>query len=431
VFSGSPGDIAMGTFNTKAMLNAEKMNDPEWLTQQAFQRTTPTPPAEMREVLNGEYVEPAAGRPRAGLLPEYTEAPFISPEVMPQTPPNAGGSFEEVNNREYGSTVIPVGPRGEQGRVVRAIPLPEHVQEPQVMQPPRLQWGPRVNGRNQLPPMSLYPDATVPNRNAVEAVGIPETAEAEAIRRNYEQKRLPSFLRAIQRALPEHTEELVPRGENAVEAETSAGSQSGTPLPEFLRVGRTPIAPTETGPVPTFLMMPRGTQAEATVPGTSIPSFLRPRTAQPEALPQAVSEHGGSDHAELAMKVLRESGMQDVAAVTEDPRNGKTLIQFNAPGLGTTITRYADELDTPAKVHSIVAEKHGEIERADEREELAKVQPELPLGVESSAIPSAKGIGDKITKPKRNTKRQAGKMATAARKSTSGLPAFLSRKGKK
>jgi hypothetical protein len=205
VFSGSPGDIAMGAFNTKAMMNAEKMNDPEWLTQQAFKKTTPTPAANMREVVSGEYVGPTDYKPTAGLLPEAP--PTLDPVLPtatfgPQLPPNEG----------------PAALPGD------------------VRQPLRLPWMPRINGRNQLPPMALYPEASVPESNAVEAVGIPQTAEADALRRNYEQKGVPAFLRRNAKALP------APPAEGAVTEQAPRA-----PVLPFLRPRAGANAATPTG----------------------------------------------------------------------------------------------------------------------------------------------------------------------------------------
>jgi hypothetical protein len=97
---GGPGDVAMGVFNTKAMLNAEKMNNPDWLTQQAFKKTTSRPPWMPREVHEGEYVGPATrGKIGSGL-------PWLGRTrgMLPQ-----GGGFElPPASRTYGVPEQPI-----------------------------------------------------------------------------------------------------------------------------------------------------------------------------------------------------------------------------------------------------------------------------------------------------------------------------------
>jgi GGDEF domain-containing protein len=143
---GGPGDVAMGVFNTKAMLNAEKMNNPDWLTQQAFKKTTSRPPWMPREVHEGEYVGPATrgkigsglpwiGRTR-GMLAQgggFELPPASRTYGVPEQPivdaPNTPIGNDVLENQPRG-TVTPLGPTGKAGVLKRPFFLKGNVEAP-------------------------------------------------------------------------------------------------------------------------------------------------------------------------------------------------------------------------------------------------------------------------------------------------------------
>lgn len=94
-----------------AARQAEKLNNPEFLTQQAFKKTDPRGPILSR----AEYMpEPGATSP---LIPSFLR------KALPQSTRDRGvpesPNVDAVNNREYGDSVTPIGATGKAGTLVR------------------------------------------------------------------------------------------------------------------------------------------------------------------------------------------------------------------------------------------------------------------------------------------------------------------------
>lgn len=134
VFGGGPADVAMGLFNTKAMMNAEKMNNPDWLTQQAFLKTVARPGWNPRTVHDAEYV-PTPTQPNLP-TPPSANAPLQRPlGFLPRGVYQQPGGFEPNQPALPAYRGIPLGPSTVEGSAANApkpaVRVPLEPNEPQ------------------------------------------------------------------------------------------------------------------------------------------------------------------------------------------------------------------------------------------------------------------------------------------------------------
>jgi hypothetical protein len=182
MFTLNPMDIMEGGVSLLSQRHSAKLNDPDYLTQVAFNKTTPRPPA----ATPAEYMpEPGA---HSNIVPRFGQRqlpPATREYGVPENP-----NVDQVDNRDFGNSVTPVGAAGKDGVLLHpAGLLPEARFPGETPEPRPLRIGGRVPPDNSraLPPISLPESNATPSN--LEAVGMPETAEETAIRRAVAQGR--------------------------------------------------------------------------------------------------------------------------------------------------------------------------------------------------------------------------------------------------
>jgi hypothetical protein len=158
----NPGLLAEGYVQNLIHKNAEKLNNPDWLTQQALRKTQAAGPAPAPvERVDGEYItEPA-------------------PKQL-----------------EGGQQALPPGQYDQPGGAMEPLLAPRQ---------PQLPWGPRAaRPAYQLPEKAgaipLPVEFPVPS-NTRETVGIPEAQEPGALQRAVDQKGQPQPLSFLKRGV--------------------------------------------------------------------------------------------------------------------------------------------------------------------------------------------------------------------------------------
>jgi hypothetical protein len=216
VLSANPLDIAEGAVSLASQRRSARLNNPDYLTQQAFSKTQPSPgPA-----VEGEYM-PMEGEHSNIAYPPQFERPQLPTGTRERGAPQEP-LVDQVNNREHGDSVTPLGPRGDQGVMVRPKGL---LEEPQP-----------VPTRRALPPITL-PEKLAPKApNSVEAVGIPETAEASALQKHFETKpqSFNEFLKQGRAAMEQKAAATEAPKKAAEEAKPSPDTQTKN---DFLKAG--------------------------------------------------------------------------------------------------------------------------------------------------------------------------------------------------
>jgi hypothetical protein len=135
-------------------------------------------PGQTQPFVNSEYMlEPGTTSPLIpGFLRPKQLGPAMREQGVPETP-----NVDQVDNRQQGNSVTPVGATGKDGVLLRPAGLLDR---------PRLPWEPR-----RLPPISLPEQNAVPSN--LEAVGRPESYEAVALQKAMQQgsgRKLPASL---------------------------------------------------------------------------------------------------------------------------------------------------------------------------------------------------------------------------------------------
>lgn len=174
MFTFNPADILEGGVSLLSQRHSAKLNDPDYLTQVAFNKTTPRPPV----ATPAEYMpEPGA---HSNIVPRFgrRQLPPATREYgVPENP-----TVDQVNNRDFGSSVTPVGATGRGGVLLRpAGLLPEARFPGEIPEPRPLRISGRVapNNSRALPPISLPQTTSTPPN--LEAVGMPQSAEPAAL----------------------------------------------------------------------------------------------------------------------------------------------------------------------------------------------------------------------------------------------------------